>query len=285
MAHSDLVRSVLRGLDIIDLVAQSERGLTLQEVCAVLGLKQPTAYNLLRTLVSRNYIERTPPPVHYRLGRAIVRLTDEVTNQDLVRRAGAVLHKLYQDLLGVMPRALEPGDDLAVSFAQAIGGEIRLVLRIRSDRPRVLARPMSLMGPYRSTSSLVYQAWWTREERDAYRRAHPFAEHGAGLWKDEPALNTYLLQIRKDGYACPPIYPEEEFRLSVPVFGEGYTLMGVLGVGFWLRHNRLVRFRATKLAMAAAQALSAPPPEKPALLPATPTLAAARPPRAKARHA
>lgn len=265
VAHSDLVQSVLRSLDILDMIAQSEKGLSLQEICSVLGLKQPTAYNLIRTLVSRNYVERTGSPVRYRLGGAVVRLADDVTNHQLVRRAGEGLRKLYHDIVAQIPRKLGPGDDVAVSFAQAIGGEIRLLLRVRSDRPDVLTRPMSLMGPYRSTSSLIYQAYWTPEERAAYRRAHPFAKHAADMWKNTQELDSYLFKIRQQGYASPPIYPEEEFRLSVPVFDEGQTLVGVYGVGIYLRLNELVRFRITRTTVEAAQRLAVPSDARPAI--------------------
>ncbi len=233
--------------------------MTLQEICTVLGLKQPTAYNLIRTLVSRNYVQRTAAPVRYRLGRTVVHLADEVSNHEMVRRAGHVLQRLYQDMVSVLPRTPEPADDVAVSFAQSIGGEIRLMLRIRSDRPNVVTRPMSLMGPYRSTSSLLYQAYWTREERAAYRRAHPFEVHGAPWWKTLQALDSYLLNIRQEGIASPPIYHHDEFRMSAPVFGEGHMLMGAIGVGVWMRINKLVRFRLTRLTLDAAKALSAPP--------------------------
>jgi DNA-binding IclR family transcriptional regulator len=259
VAHSDPVRSVLRGLDIIDLVARSEQGMTLRDICDVLGLKQATAYNLLRTLVSRNYVDRTGDPVRYRLGRTVVRLADERARHELVRRAESVLLRLYDDLVAVLPRKPEAADDVAVSFAQSIGGEIRLMLRVRSDRPGMITRPMSVMGPYRSTSSLLYQAYWTREERAAYRREHPFTVHGEPWWKTEAKLNTYLIHIRQEGFASPPIYHADEFRMSAPVFGAGHVLMGTVGVGVWMRVSKLVRFRLQRLTLDAAKALSSPP--------------------------
>ncbi|MEX0745278.1 MAG: helix-turn-helix domain-containing protein [Phycisphaeraceae bacterium] len=256
MSHNDLVQSVLRSLDIMDVVGQSERGLSLQDICETLDLKQSTVYNLLRTLVARNHIIRTPPPVRYRLGRAVFRLADEATRHDLVKRAGGVLRPLYDDLVTELRRDITLDDEVSVAFAKSLGGEIRLLLRIRNDRPAVLTRPMSSMHPYRSTPALVYQAYWTREERAAYRRAHPFDEEGAQLWKAEQDLNMYLHQIRQQEYADPPIYPANEFRVSVPVFDKGHALVGVIGVGVWMRLSKLVRFRLTRLTVDAAKQLS-----------------------------
>lgn len=259
MAHSDLVQSLLKGLSILDLLAQSDRGLTLKEICELLEMRQPTAYNLLRTLAARNYVERTPPPVRYGLGRTVIRLADDLTRQELVNRAGDVLRSLYKDVVEVLPHEPGPDEEVAVSFAKALGGEVRLLLRIRNDSPQVLSRPMSVMSPYRSTSSLIYQAYWSREERDGYRRAHPFDELGASLWKSQGKLNLYLHQIRTQAYAQPKIYPAGEYRLSVPVFDQGHILVGVLGVGAWMRTNPLVSFRVLRRMVDAAAELSGVP--------------------------
>ncbi|HEX7009243.1 MAG TPA: helix-turn-helix domain-containing protein [Phycisphaeraceae bacterium] len=259
MPHSDLVQSVLRSLSILDLVAYSEHGLSLQDICHLLNLKRPTAYNLLRTLVARNYIARTPPPVRYRLGEAVFHLADQVAHHNLVIRAAGVLRRLYDEMVSVLPRAIKPDEEISAVFAKSLGGEIRLLLRIRNDNPAVLVRPMSIMNPYRSTSSLIYQAYWTREERTAYRRSHPFEEHGARLWKNERELNLYLHQIRLQGYANPQIYPADEYRLGVPVFDDRHVLVGVIGVGVWMRLNKLTRFRIVRIAMDAARQLSSSP--------------------------
>ncbi len=259
MAHSDLVQSLLKGLSILDLLAQAERGMTLQEVCRLLDLRQPTAYNLLRTLVARNYVERTPAPVRYRLGRTVIRLADDLTRQDLVNKAGGALRGLYKEVLSALPREPGPEEEVAVSFAKALGGEVRLLLRIRNDSPQVLAKPMSVMNPYRSTSSLVYQAYWSREERDGYRRAHPFAEFGLPVWKTERKLNLALHEVRTNAYAHPDIYGSNEYRLSVPVFDAGHVLVGVVGVGAWMRLNRLAEFRILRQAVATAASLSQVP--------------------------
>lgn len=257
MPRSDLVQSTLRSLNILDVVGQSERGLSLHDICEMLGLKQSTVYNLLRTLVARNYIMRTPAPIRYRLGGAVFRLADEAARHDLVMRAGGVLRQLRTDLVAELQGELAPDDDIAVAFAQALGGEIRLLLRIRSDRPGVLTRPMSLMHPYRSMSSLVYQAYWTREERAAYRRAHPFEEQGIPFWKHENEMKMFLQQVRVQQCALSPISPDHVLQLSVPVFDKGDALVGALGVEVWKRLNKLTKFRLTRITTDAAKQLSA----------------------------
>ena len=56
MANSDLVQSLLRGLDIVELLAAHPEGMRLNDLADATGLKKPTAHNLLRTLCARDFV-------------------------------------------------------------------------------------------------------------------------------------------------------------------------------------------------------------------------------------
>src|SRR5690554_5445716 len=106
MPRNEMIQSLLRAVDVIELVAQSERGLSLGEVCNALGLKQPTAHNLIRTLVARDFVEKTTSPVRYRLGAAVTRLANERHNQEVVRRAEVVIRDLFERMKVMLPDRL-----------------------------------------------------------------------------------------------------------------------------------------------------------------------------------
>ena len=53
MAGNHLVQSIQRAVDILQCVAASEDGVTLQEISRQLGLKPPTVHNIARTLTVR----------------------------------------------------------------------------------------------------------------------------------------------------------------------------------------------------------------------------------------
>ena len=78
MARNELVHSLLRAMDVLELVGQADRGMTLAEVCSGLDMKPSTVHNILRTLAARDYLERTTSPVRFRLGSAVFRLGDEL---------------------------------------------------------------------------------------------------------------------------------------------------------------------------------------------------------------
>src|SRR5688572_21427757 len=57
MARNELIQSLLRAVDVLELVAQTDRGMTLAEVCTALDMKSSTVHNILRTLVARDIVE------------------------------------------------------------------------------------------------------------------------------------------------------------------------------------------------------------------------------------
>ncbi len=235
MPNNELIQSLLRAIDVIELVAQSERGLSLGEVCNALGLKQPTAHNLIRTLIARDFVEKTTSPVRYRLGSAVTRLAEERQSHNVVRQASTIMNDVFERIKGLLPAKLGPQDEASLSFSQHVGNEIVMLLRMRMQRPGVLERPRRVMTAYQSASPLAFQAFWSQEEVEDYRRQHPFLDQGAPIWKTKERLDAFLQKSRETGYAMPPIYPDEQVRAAVPVFDEGHRLLGVLGVGIWLK--------------------------------------------------
>ncbi len=219
MAHSELVQSVLRSLDILELVAASEEGLALRELSERLGLKAPTAHNLARTLASRGFLQKTTRPVRYRLGRAVVELGHLPSQQALLGRAPRALRRLFGELEGA-----------TVTLNQALGGEILTVLRISPERPGVLERPRGrTMHPYGTASAVLYQALWTEEERAAYRRRYPFWEYGAHLWADQRRLEQALDEARRKGYAAFDLPQAGAFPAAAPVFADNHELLAAVG--------------------------------------------------------
>ncbi|MEX0774820.1 MAG: helix-turn-helix domain-containing protein [Phycisphaeraceae bacterium] len=254
MPHSSLVQSVLRGMDIVDLVSQSEIGLSLRDVCTALRLKQPTAHNLIRTLVARGFVEKTTSPVRYRLGPAVTRLAGERASHSITRAAANVMGRFFHQIRAELPAHIGPYEEAAVTFGRWIGDEVMMVLRLRLHQPGVLERPMKAFNPYQSAAALVFQAHWTQEERKAFWRRHPMAEFGGQVWKSEEQLLEFLGQVRQAGYAQPPFYKDGQFRVAVPVFAAGGReagagtskggasgggeLVGALGLGVWLELDK-----------------------------------------------
>jgi len=89
-----MINSVRKALDIVGLFSPEEPRLTLAEISARLGLPKSTAHNLLGTLLSCGYVEKTRDD-RYALGKAIIALTQAVlVNVELRDRAAPLLREL-----------------------------------------------------------------------------------------------------------------------------------------------------------------------------------------------
>jgi len=221
MAKNSLVQSVVRALDILDMVAGAEDGLTLQGIAGRLEVPPPTAYNLARTLLTRGYLEKTAHPARYRLGPALLDILRWRSERALLQRAGDELRTLS----ATFPQA-------TLVFCEHVGGEISAVLRISAERPSVLQRNYQhAMAPYASVSSLVFLALWSEAEREQYRARHPFEEFGVRVWRDRAALDAFLTEVRRAGYACLPVSETSgSLRIAAPVFAPEGPLVASVGL-------------------------------------------------------
>lgn len=240
MAEEKYIQSLVRGLTIVDLIADSDDGLSLRRVCELTGLKRATGHNLVKTLVSTGYVERAIKPIRYRLGRRVLDVAAKHYDTKLVRCATKVMTQLFGDLRDVLMLEYEPNwpDDATIVLSRPIGGDAVMFLRVTPERPDVVERPTKSHHPYGSAVSLVMQAFWTEDERQAYRAKYPFWQHGAALWETEQKLDEFLAGVRELGYAAPKIHGPEVNRVAVPVFGHGKQLVAVLGAGKWRKLSK-----------------------------------------------
>ncbi len=95
-APSSPVKSALRTLDILELLAEQPRPLTAQEISVTLGIPVSSLSYLLATLVERAYLERTRR--HYRLGPAIDRFRRGDGESGLAERVAPIVRAITRDL-------------------------------------------------------------------------------------------------------------------------------------------------------------------------------------------
>ncbi|MGZ8312635.1 MAG: IclR family transcriptional regulator [Allosphingosinicella sp.] len=90
------VKSALRTLDILELVAQQSRPLTAQEIAETLGIPVSSLSYLLSTLVDRGYLDRDRR--QYRLGPSIARLSRADAELSLSERATPIVRAITREL-------------------------------------------------------------------------------------------------------------------------------------------------------------------------------------------
>jgi len=91
-----MINSVLKAIDILNLFSTSEPRLSLAEISHRQGLPKTTTHNLLKTLLSRGFVEKTDDG-RYALGTAIIALTQPVRVNVELRDAAAPLLRALAD--------------------------------------------------------------------------------------------------------------------------------------------------------------------------------------------
>ena len=219
MSNSDMVQSVARSMQILEMVGRSEEGLTLQELARRLEVQPSTAHNLARTLVNGRFLQKKIHPIRYELGLAFFELV-EIQQKRVFRQ------KMAEAVKAVFARL--PG--ATVTVTESVNGEILNVLRMSPELPSMLQQPQGrIMNPYTTAASLLFQAFWPEAERNAYRQRYPFDEFGAHRWKTLKRLDEFLEQVRRKGFV---LFPTESrpFCMAAPIFSPRHDLMSALGV-------------------------------------------------------
>ncbi len=219
-----MVQSVVRALDLVDLASQTERGVTVAEMAEQLGLKRPTAHNLVRTLVHRGVLERLESPVRYRLGPAVGQWAEAATSQGLVARARSLFLELAR-------RTPQVGWVLTEQRMR----EVQRLLLLTPDRPGVVQRHrLDPCHPYHAATSLAYQAFCEPEARKAFRAHFPLRSFGAPPWGTYEQLNGFLDESRQRGCVvpppqCPSPSTRQYHRAAAPVCDKAGVMIAQVG--------------------------------------------------------
>ncbi len=218
MPSSELVQSLLRGLDILQAVGEAEDGLRLNDLSERLKLNATTIHNLARTLAARNFLEKQGP--RYRLGPAVSELASLAGGRELLTWAEAALTQLAATL----PKAV-------LTFSRLTGGEIVVTRRLSPDRPGLMQRPQQIFfHPYANASGLAALAFAAEDDLVFLRERYPFAAFGAHLWESEAKLAAALEEYRRLGLAELPFGREARLCAAAPLFTAAGQLRGFLGL-------------------------------------------------------
>jgi len=222
MPGTSLVQSLQRGLEILQQVAQNPDGLRLADVTRLLGIKAPTAHNLIRTLVHHGFLAKRGHA--YELGPAALDLALQNQRAARLQRAEAVCRELQRAF-----------SEATVTYAEPHGTEVAVRVRMSPDRPGLVQRPLgSTFHLYANASGLALLAFAGAEEARAFRERFPFPEFGAHLWSSEPQLEAYLGTARRESVAILPFTAEDRLSLAVPILDAQGHLRGTLGLSLTL---------------------------------------------------
>lgn len=214
-----MIQVINRALDILEFLAEEpDKQRSLSEIAEKFDLNSGTCANIIKTLVTRKYVDKLEKKKGYCLGAKAYGLTgNESYKKDLTEAAKEELEKLTKQL--------NENSLLAV-----LDNDMRRVLvRVMSNHP-IQASTASEKRAYDSSSgrSLIGMLSDVELEKFIKRYGMPKKGEWEGV-KDEKTLMEEIVKIRSNGYArqvttgkivgmAVPVYKDEKVIASLSVY-------------------------------------------------------------------
>jgi IclR family transcriptional regulator, KDG regulon repressor len=211
------IQSLARGLQILDLFAQAENGLSITEIAQHLGVDKSSASRLVKTLVSYQYVQPDVGSRRYILGQRLHQLGWQILNRIPVReQAKPFLYRLVQQTeecahtaVYSQGKALVIDDVEAESSLRVVGGIGRLL-------------PMHCTAVGKSLLAFSHLPLPDPDER-IIRTARTMT--------DTEMLREHLACIRDQGYALDDEENDPGVRcLAAPVYDYAGMMIAVIGI-------------------------------------------------------
>jgi IclR family transcriptional regulator, KDG regulon repressor len=98
MERENMVKSVSRALDIIDIVSSEKNGLGVTEIAKQMDINKSSVYRILSTLVQYGYMEQDEETSRYKLGYKFLELSSKLLESiDLRKEAKPYLQELEKE--------------------------------------------------------------------------------------------------------------------------------------------------------------------------------------------
>jgi len=215
MPHYELIQSVGRALDILELVVNSEFGMDLRTVANLTFLKNATAHNMLRTLVAKGFLEKRRKPIRYHPGPVLLNYRRSQRDAALFQRAKPIL----------------------MNLTKSFGGEVRLCESVgMRTLSMLIASPGSLgvLQPYLPPEMIpygigvVFQAYWDKNAIAEFDKKYDFKKNGK-KWGTRKKLNRFIADFKKRHLAMIPVrITGETFRVAAPIFGRDGKIIAII---------------------------------------------------------
>lgn len=219
MSETKPIQSLLRGIDIIEMLCDAPHGLRLSDIAEAMNLKTPTVHNLVKTLVSRGLVEKLVSN-QYAIGPRLPEMSERIrTNQQHAEAETAVR--------AISELKWKP----IVNFNIVSGNRLVVRLRMTPDRPNLMQYPVGQISElYSSGTGLACLAFGSEEQVNSLKQANPFHDIGIRLWNSYNELDDFLEDAREKGYAATNFEKQDLYRVAVPIFDEDKQAIAYLGL-------------------------------------------------------
>lgn len=214
------VKSAMRALDVLELLAREPQPLAHGEIARILGMPKSSLTELLATLEARGYVATEAE--RYRLGPALLTLAGA-----LLRRTDVA--RLAQPIIAAL--MLRTGESAGLVLRQ--GAEVVVVCKQNCDQPILYSLQLGQRGPVNaSAGGKAMMAFAPEAEREAWLASNGLRRVTPHSVTDPAALRRELAAIARGGIA----WSREEMvpgivAMGLPVFDAAGAPCAGLSVG------------------------------------------------------
>jgi len=200
LAQTSAVKSLDRGLDILEYVAGCREPPSFSQLLGSLGIPRSSLFHLLTNLLSRNFLERDPGTERYRLGGEIVAIARKVQRPSLHDRIAPALRQL----------SLEVSE--TCGFYVQVGDAVEVVASAISTQALTYTMKVGMTAPlYAVSAGKIVLSELDAEALGRYLARTTLAAVTPHTIRSRNRLKKEIQDVRAAGFA----YSRDEFTLGI----------------------------------------------------------------------
>lgn len=200
LGNVQTVKSLERGLDILEYVANCPEPPSFSQLMAGLGIPRSSLFHLLTNLLSRNFLERDPRTERYRLGAAILEVARKVQLPSLGDRIRPFLDRLSLEVSETCGFYVQAGDSVEVVASAISTQALSYTMKVGMNAPL-----------YAVSAGKIVLAELRPEEFRQYLARVRFAPVTPHTVRSRNRLKKEIQTVKATGFA----YSREEFTLGI----------------------------------------------------------------------
>lgn len=215
------LQTVDRALELIDLMASAEKGMSVLEISKALDVTRTGAYNLLNSLMAKNFVEKDPLSNKYNLGYRLFELGHIYTYQyPFVPIAEAVAH-----------RELSQQWDYPINLCVYKSPGTVVFLRRKQDELARRGKLKIVVPAYTRAEGKLLMAYLSEDQLREDLAAIELKSYAKNTITDKEILLSQLSEIKSLGYGM----EREENRggsagIACPIFDISKKVVAALGM-------------------------------------------------------
>jgi DNA-binding IclR family transcriptional regulator len=200
LGSSSAVKSLDRGLDILEYVAACPEPPSFSQLLGNLGIPRSSLFHLLTNLLSRNFLERDPRTEHYRLGAGVVQLARKLRKPSLGDRVTPFLRQLSVEVSETCGFYVHAADSVEVVASAISTQALSYTMKVGMNAPL-----------YAVSAGKIVLAELGADELSRYLARVTFAPVTPYTVRFKSRLKNEIQKVRATGFA----YSREEFTLGI----------------------------------------------------------------------